>query len=76
MSRLVTIKCQGETNVHLPDALGSYATLCGLDGDDPGCELETSDTPRGAKVDCDQCASIWQLCKTFRASVFLEPVSE
>lgn len=72
MSRLVTVVVDGDTNVHLPGATSDYVTLCGLDGDDPGAAMYTIATKRGAKVDCEQCQAIWQLCKQFRSASFID----
>lgn len=71
MPKFVTVKCDDETLTHLP-AAADYATLCGLDGDDPAIGLYTLPTPKGAKIDCEQCQAIWLLCKQFRSSSFKE----
>lgn len=67
----VTIKCLGETFVHFPDhSLGSYATLCGMDGDDDddGVQQKTIETKPEAKVNCRYCISIWEACQQFSRS--------
>lgn len=69
-SRLVTIDCDGEIEVHLPPAMGDYATLCGMDGDDPAIGLLTKETPSGSKVGCDTCKAIWKLARSFHGSAF------
>lgn len=68
---LITVECDGETLVHLPGVMSDYATMCGLDGDDPTENMYTRNTKRGAKVTCEQCKQIWLKCKEFRASVFV-----
>ena len=65
----VTIECLGETFVHFPDHnLGSYATLCGMDGDDGNSSVQqkTIKTKPGAKVNCRYCISIWEACQAYR----------
>lgn len=46
---------------HLPGCISDYATLCGLDGDDPGVgqSMETATPPRGQKCNCPHCRAIW-----------------
>lgn len=51
------------------DTGGDYATLCGLDGDDPGADQRTVPVPRGgrARIDCDHCCGIIKKAWTYTA---------
>lgn len=71
-SRLVTIDCDGELQTNLPPAIGTYSTLCGMDGDDPAIGLITRETIQGSKVDCEACQAIWGMARTFKSSAFKE----
>jgi len=76
--KLVTIICDGVTDVHLPHPDGTYATLCGMDGDDyddtgvfgGAVDQRTVKTPRGAKVSCRKCWDIWSHASQFTVGVF------
>ena len=70
--KLVAIVCDGELKIHIPGCINDYATICGLDGDDPtpGVQQSTVAVPRGAKVDCEHCAMIWERCREYRKSAF------
>lgn len=72
MSTKVTIKHEGKTQVHMSDATGNYATMCGLDGndDDPSVDQFTVPTKAGAKIDCPECFAIWQTSKGYKTSDF------
>lgn len=61
--KYVTVIAERVVNTHFPDVSGNYATLCGMDGNDPDPTTDqiTIETPRGAKVDCDRCISIFDL---------------
>lgn len=62
---LVTIEIEGKPDVHLPGVNGNYATLCGLDGDDPDAAVQqrTVPTKADARVNCETCRDIWRFCK-------------
>lgn len=68
MSRFVAIQTLVTIEIHLPDTMGVYATLCGVDGKEEG-QLQVP-VPLGRKVDCDRCKSMWELARTYRASDF------
>jgi hypothetical protein len=72
MSRFVAVEIDGTVGVRLPDALGNYETLCGLDGNDdsPGVGQSPASVPRGAKVDCPHCTAIWLTARKFKQSDF------
>jgi len=48
---------------------GDYATLCGCSDNDDYAAIPT---PRGQKIDCASCLSIWKQAKTYRSSDFEE----
>ena len=68
---LITVKVGDEVANHFPDISGNYATLCGMDGDDPTHEVgqETIPTPKNAKVNCRLCSSIYLLCREYPKSI-------
>lgn len=47
-----------------------YDTMCGLDLDDPGLGLMVIDTPKGKKIDCAMCRTMFEGWKQFKASDF------
>lgn len=68
---LVTVVTNENTNVHFPHWSGTYATLCGLDGDDTS-EFSTQSvmpTPAKAKVTCPECIAIWHQCHSFSRDI-------
>lgn len=58
--RFVAVKSDGIIEIHAHGAAGDYYTLCGLDGDDPHKTVSqmAEDVPKGAKINCPQCAEI------------------
>lgn len=68
----VAVDVGGDVKVHLPDTTGNYATLCGMDGDDPHSSVgqKMAELPKRAKVDCVTCWNIWKLCRDYRAGDF------
>lgn len=58
------IVVSGVREVHI-EGIASYATLCGLDGDDPTCEQAMSTVLDDEPVDCQACLGIWQACQPF-----------
>lgn len=74
-SKFVAIEHDGEIGIHaLPHgADGGYATLCGMDGDDPGCGQRPAELPMGAKIDCGQCKSIIRMARKYSEKDFYEP---
>lgn len=62
---------EGDTvRTHLPPTSGAYATLCGLDGDDADKAVDQHPAPAGNKVDCDECRTIFNVCRDYRPSDF------
>lgn len=59
MSKYITVSLDGNVFTHFK-GLHSYATICGLDGDDPVLGMETLPTPHGKKVDCPYCIELWE----------------
>ncbi len=70
MKEKITIDIAGQSQTHIAFTDHGYATLCGLDGDDSGISMQTVDTPKGAKVGCAQCKSIWEEARNWRDSDF------
>lgn len=70
MKSKITIKCDDDTFTHIATDRGSYATICGLDGDDPVVGQKTVKTPRGQKVDCPHCCAIWCDIQQWQAEDF------
>lgn len=72
MKIFVTVEVQGVVLVHLPHTTNNYATLCGLDGDDPHFDTQqkTIPTKSGAKVDCPHCKAIFKVATKYRLSDF------
>lgn len=53
--KYIAIICDGSRQIHASaDPTGNYATLCGLDGNDPSDLVRQSAGPlkRGEKIDC------------------------
>ena len=72
-SQYVAISICGEIEIHAPAGAGAdYATLCGLDGDDPILEHVTVKIPHGAKIDCKDCWAIFEAAKELRKTDFKE----
>lgn len=61
-AKIVGVESDGVVEWHIPGVGGpDYATLCGLDGDDSTVGQRLVDhVPRGAKIDCEQCCTIWR----------------
>ena len=72
MNRFVAVLIDGELTIHLPDVSGNYATLCGIDGDDPDYTVNQipACVPRGAKVNCRFCGKIFELAKLYSEDDF------
>ena len=60
------IEVEGVTEIHATDVTGTYATLCGLDGDDPTCEQRTKKLPKKPKLTCKTCIAIIQHAKEYK----------
>jgi len=70
MSRYVAITIDGELTIHAQDTSGNYATLCGVDGDDPICGQYPAELPLGRRINCPHCRSIFDVTKKYRTSDF------
>ena len=68
MPRFVGVQIDGVITTHLPNWNQSYATLCGLDGDDP--RSGQNPAAPGNKADCIDCRAIFDLCRKFRMTDF------
>lgn len=67
MSRFVALLVDGVVEIHAADAFGgTYATLCSLDGDDPGSNQFAAQLPDKPKIDCKQCIAIIDVAKTYK----------
>lgn len=71
MPRYVRINCEGVEQVHAgADCLGgTYATFCGLDGDDPPMQRMIP-LMIGDRIDCPQCRALIFAAKEFRPRDF------
>jgi hypothetical protein len=69
----VAVKVDGVVSIHAPDVTGNYATLCGIDGDDPGCGQFPAKVPKWAKIDCKTCQMIIRLARTYTEKDFYAP---
>lgn len=61
-AKIVGVECEGVVRWHVPGVAGpDYATLCGLDGEDPSVgQRLLGKSPRGTKVNCEQCSAVWR----------------
>lgn len=59
----VGVSVDGEVAYHVPGVVGDYATLCGLDSNDPSIGQYAAPTPKGQKVNCTECETIWRSLK-------------
>jgi hypothetical protein len=60
--KAIGVEVDGSVEWHVPGVAGAdYATLCGLDGNDPAVgQTGTVGAPRGTKINCRECRTIWQ----------------
>lgn len=65
--RFVAIKAEGVVQVHAVDSNSRYATLCGMDGDDPtpSVDQKPAKLPRTPYINCDDCKAILRLAWTY-----------
>lgn len=62
----VAVVCDGAVEVHAA-GVASYATLCGLDGDDAHDSVRQKIVASSSRrVDCPQCIQIIDLSKRYR----------
>ena len=73
MSRYISIRCEGVTQVHASaDGTGlPYATFCGLDGNDPPMQ-ETVPLMIGDRINCPQCYALVMAAKRYRPKDFMD----
>jgi hypothetical protein len=69
-NRYVAVEVEGEVFVHAHDATGNYATLCGLDGDDPRAGQRPAQVPLGAKISCHTCQKIIVMSRKYTKKDF------
>lgn len=70
MSKFIAISCDGTIETHATSGelmAGSYATLCGLDGDDPAPNVKQKIVPlhNRPKIDCAQCIAMIRHAKKY-----------
>lgn len=67
--RYAAVIVEGERHVHANGSNnGTYATLCGLDGDDR--EQSMDEVRPGEKITCAACRAIWVEAKRYRKTDF------
>lgn len=60
--KIVGVSVDGETQWHAVN-IGptDHHTMCGIDADDPAIgHAGTVTAPRGQKIDCEQCLTMWR----------------
>lgn len=63
MNKIIGVLIDGEASWHAANVGGGpdYATLCGIDPDDPGIgHMGTVEPTRGQKITCQECFSAWR----------------
>jgi len=71
LKHMVTIDYEGELRTHIGFTVGSYATICGMDGNDAFIGQQTTiETPAGAKLDCPQCYAMWAEARKWKVIDF------
>lgn len=68
--KLIQIDCEGRREVHAASANGDYATLCGLDGNDPAIGQTGTSFVSNAQINCPQCRAIWETARLYRPRDF------
>lgn len=71
---LISISCDGQVDTHIMGAVGDYATICGLDGDDEYINQSIVDSVSD-EVDCSLCQAIWAKCRKIKPSQIGEDVN-
>lgn len=69
MARYVAVEQDGKVQVHM-EGLSNYATLCGMDGDDPSVGQRPAEVDIGRRIDCPHCRDIFNQCKAYRRRDF------
>lgn len=54
-----------DSHTHIPCAVGDYATLCGMDGEDPETG-QIGHIKTDQPIDCPHCIAIWSMCKRIK----------
>lgn len=68
---LVSVQDGSEVFTHMPDSSGRYATLCGMDGDDPDPSVQQLVIPSTRrKITCVACYSLWREAQLYTKSDF------
>jgi len=60
------IEVEGVVDIHATDVTGVYATLCGLDGDDPTAGQKTVKLPKNPRITCETCLAIIRHAKEYK----------
>jgi hypothetical protein len=71
----VAIIHEGLRQIHAESHNANTATLCGLDGFDPGGKVDQASggaVRRGEKIDCPECLAIWKTARGYRSSDFAD----
>lgn len=65
--KYITVDANGVIEVHAHGATCDYATLCGLDGNDPNYAVaqKVIATPDGAKINCPDCVAIIRMARRY-----------
>ena len=74
MSKKTAVVVDGVREVHMIGD-GTYATLCGVDGDDPNAGQFMSTVNDHEKINCAACVRLWTACRAFSRGDFLVPPS-
>ncbi len=69
--KTIAVVADGVRTVHITAATGDYATLCGMDGDDPTVGQFPSKVVRGEKIGCSTCREIWETCRRVKPGDFV-----
>lgn len=71
--KYVAIEAMGQREIHAMGCISDYATLCGLDGNDPHQDVQQATVAlqaSGDRITCPDCRAIWQHAKSYRSSDF------
>lgn len=74
---MIGVIIEGVAEVHLEGVNSNYATLCGLDGDDPRLNQVSFGPMKpmiGAKCTCRDCMSIWIEAQKYKRSDFNDKI--
>lgn len=70
MKRVKVSNEDDDPDVHMLSCVNDYATMCGLDGNDPTLGQEIMDGNCKEKINCQHCISIWKMSKKYKESDF------